>query len=115
MSRQGVGADALGTILAHFTPTSPLRLDGVMTHLFAADEADGRITGDQLTRLDETLSQISAVGHFAEWLNVGNSAALLAGQAAAIAELAARATVCAGHAAPGLGALWTGAGVRSAI
>ena len=27
-------------------PASPLRLEGVMTHLFAADEADGRVTND---------------------------------------------------------------------
>jgi alanine racemase len=90
MSRQGVSADELGGILARFTPASPLKLEGVMTHLFAADEADGRVTSDQLARLDEALCRISAAGHFAEWLNVGNSAALLAGQAAAITELAAR-------------------------
>jgi len=90
MSRQGVSANGLDAILARFTPASPLKLEGVMTHLFAADEADGRVTQEQLSRLDETLGRISAAGHFAEWLNVGNSAALLAGQAAAIAELAAR-------------------------
>ena len=61
-----------------------------MTHLFAADEADGQVTQAQLARLDEAVSRISAAGLFAEWLNVGNSAALLAGQARAIAELAAR-------------------------
>lgn len=98
MSRQGVGLpaseftslDGLDEILARFTPASALKLEGVMTHLFAADEADGRVTGEQLARLDKTLGRISAAGHFAEWLNVGNSAALLAGQAAAVAELAAR-------------------------
>lgn len=90
MSRQGASADGLAPLLARFTPGSPLKLEAVMTHLFAADEPDGRVTGDQLARLDATLSRISAAGHFAEWLNVGNSAALLAGQAAAIAELAAR-------------------------
>ena len=52
-----------------------------MTHLFAADEAYGQATQEQLTRLDSVLSRISAAGLFAEWLNVGNSAALLAGQA----------------------------------
>ena len=90
MSRQGVSADGIEGILARFTPASALKLEGVMTHLFAADEADGRVTGEQLARLDKTLGRISAAGHFAEWLNVGNSAALLAGQAAAVAELAAR-------------------------
>lgn len=90
MSRQGAGPRTLDPVLARFTPASPLKLEGVMTHLFAADEANERVTGDQLARLDETLGRISAAGHFAEWLNVGNSAALLAGQAPAIAELAAR-------------------------
>jgi alanine racemase len=97
MSRQGVAPENLAskgknsdTLLERFHPGSPLRLEGVMTHLFAADEADGKVTEAQLTRLDEALNQVEAAGIFAEWLNVGNSAALLAGQAGAIAALAAR-------------------------
>ncbi len=90
MSRQGAAPSALAPLLARFTPSSPLKLEAVMTHLFAADEADGRVTADQLACLDAALARISAAGHFAEWLNVGNSAALLAGQAASVAELAAR-------------------------
>jgi alanine racemase len=90
MSRQGVLPDQLAAILARFGPASPLRLEAVMTHLFAADEADGEITQRQLAVLDEALSRISAAGHFAEWLNIGNSAALLAGQARTLADLAAR-------------------------
>ncbi len=90
MSRQGAGPNDLAAIFPHFGPGSPLRLEGVMTHLFAADEADGQITQSQLALLDESMSRISAAGLFAEWLNVGNSAALLAGQARPIADLAAR-------------------------
>ncbi|MGD0522056.1 MAG: alanine racemase [Terracidiphilus sp.] len=90
MSRQGVGPDGLGRVLTRFGAGSPLRLEGVMTHLFAADEADGTITGEQLARLDETLGRISAAGHLPDWLNVGNSAALLAGRAGEIAALAGR-------------------------
>ncbi len=90
MSRQGVGPDQLAAVLSRFGPTSPLRLEGVMTHLFAADESDGRVTGEQLARLDEALCRISSAGLFAEWLNVGSSAALLAGCAHPIADLAAR-------------------------
>jgi len=90
MSRQGVSPDQLAAVLTRFGPASPLRLEGVMTHLFAADEADGEVTRDQLARLDEALSRISSAGLFAEWLNVGNSAALLAGQAQTIGDLAAR-------------------------
>src|SRR5208282_2260695 len=45
MSRQGASLSpagdanesALDTLLARFTANSPLRLDGVMTHLYAAD------------------------------------------------------------------------------
>jgi len=90
MSRQGVSSDELGAVLARFGPSSPLRLEGVMTHLFAADEADGEITQEQLARTDEALGRISSAGIFAEWLNIGNSAALLAGQAQTIADIAAR-------------------------
>jgi alanine racemase len=90
MSRQGVDADGLGPLLARFTPGSPLRLEAVMTHLFAADEADGEVTGSQLKRLDATLERIGAAGYLPDWLNVGNSAALIAGQAGRIAELASR-------------------------
>ncbi len=90
MNRQGVDPSSLDPLLARFTPASPLRLEAVMTHLFAADEADHRVTGEQLAELDRALGRISAAGHFAEWLSVGNSATLLAGQAAVIAELAAR-------------------------
>ena len=90
MSRQGVLPGGISSIFSRFAPGSPLRLEGVMTHLYAADEADGQATHEQLTRLDDVLSRISAAGLFAEWLNVGNSPALLAGLARPIAELAAR-------------------------
>jgi alanine racemase len=90
MSRQGVNPMEVGSILARLAPGSPLRLEGVMTHLFAADEADGRVNSEQLARLDKTLDRIEFAGQFAEWLNVGNSAALLSGEARVIAELAAR-------------------------
>jgi alanine racemase len=90
MSRQGVKADGLERILARFGAGSMLRLEGVMTHLFAADEADGAVTAEQLARLDEVLARINAAGQLPDWLNVGNSAALLAGRAPEIAALAGR-------------------------
>jgi alanine racemase len=89
MSRQGAGAPELANLLARFAH-SPLALQGVMTHLFAADEADGRVTKEQLSQTDAMLRQVKAAGLDPKWLNVGNSAALLAGQASAIAALAAR-------------------------
>jgi alanine racemase len=95
MSRQGVDLHdpahaALAALLSRFTPASPLKLEGVMTHLFAADESDGSATSQQLTCLDAALAHIDELGHWAEWLNVGNSAALLDGQTQAIANIAAR-------------------------
>jgi len=90
MSRQGVLPGELSTIYSRFASGSPLRLEAVMTHLYAADEADSEATQTQLARLDDVLTRISAAGLFAEWLNVGNSAALLAGHARPVAELAAR-------------------------
>lgn len=90
MSRQGVLPGELAQIFARFAPGSPLRLESVMTHLFAADEADGQITREQLACLDGVLGRISAAGLFAEWLSVGASAALLADQAQPIAQLAER-------------------------
>ena len=90
MSRQGVSPESLVPMLSRITPGSPFRLEGIMTHLFAADEADGRVNAEQLARLADTLDRIEQTGQFAEWLNVGASAALLSGEAGAIAELAAR-------------------------
>jgi alanine racemase len=43
-----------------------------------------------LKRLDEALERIGAAGYLPDWLNVGNSAALVAGQAGRIADLASR-------------------------
>lgn len=91
MSRQGAAIpDGLAALLGRFTAGSALRLDGIMTHLYAADEADGLVTSEQLARLDVALDQVAAAGLHPEWLNVGNSAALLHGQAAAIGALASR-------------------------
>src|ERR1039457_1140569 len=47
MSRQGVLPAELATVLARFGAGSPLRLEAVMTHLFAADEANGAVTRKQ--------------------------------------------------------------------
>ncbi|MGA9670146.1 MAG: alanine racemase [Terracidiphilus sp.] len=90
MSRQGVGLDGLGALLARFDTKSPLRLEGIMTHLFAADEADGAVTEEQFARLDAVLEQVKASGLKPERLNVGNSAALLAGRTGKIVNLASR-------------------------
>jgi alanine racemase len=90
MSRQGTSVESLGPILARLGPASPLKLEGVMTHLFAADELDGAVTEAQLGRLDKALGRITDAGLIPDWLNVGNSAALLSGKVEQIAALAGR-------------------------
>lgn len=90
MSRQGVSPEGIAPLLARFRRDFPLRFEGVMTHLFAADEADGRITEDQLSRLNDALITIKSAGIHPGILNVGNSAALIGGQASAIAKIASR-------------------------
>ncbi len=92
MSRQGVGADGLEGILGCFGPDAAVRLAGVMTHLFAADESDGVVTRGQFERLAGMLSKIAerslGVGL---WLHVGNSAAVLSGEPVGmLRELAGR-------------------------
>lgn len=90
MSRQGVSVEGLPTILKHFAPDSPLRLEGIMTHLYAADESNGEATRAQLARLQQALEHVEEAGLYPDWLNVGNSAALLSGFRNDIVELAAR-------------------------
>jgi alanine racemase len=93
MSRQGVGLGELEGVLARFADCSGsvLRLGGVMTHLYAADESDGLATREQMALLGRVVEQISGLGLRPEWLHVGNSAAVLAGDTLlALRELCGR-------------------------
>lgn len=93
MSRQGIGLDEIAPALARFTPQSPLRLEAVMTHLYASDEAGGPKTARQLSVLEEALRRIHALvqpENRPPWLSAGATAALLGGDANAVAELAKR-------------------------
>jgi alanine racemase len=90
MSRQGANVEELAPLLARFGPESPLRLEAIMTHLFAADEADGRATQAQLVQLQQALERVEAAGVYPDLLNVGSSASLLGGIGSDLAELAAR-------------------------
>jgi alanine racemase len=83
MSRQGVGAAELDSILENLKQrgsTSPLRIDGLMTHLFAADESDGEVTRAQFAELERLTTRVRQAGFTPTWLNVGNSAAVLSGE-----------------------------------
>ena len=88
MSRQGASLDGLKELLGRFGTGSALRLEGVMTHLYAADEGDGVLNREQLERLHVALERIHAAGLRPEILNVGNSAAVLSGLAQAIGKIA---------------------------
>src|SRR5512146_488836 len=90
MSRQGVSVEVLPAILRHFAPDSPLRLERIMTHLYAADESNGEATRAQMVRLQQALEHVEEAGLYPDWLNVGNSAALLSGFRNDIVDLAAR-------------------------
>ena len=94
MSRQGANLDELPAIPTRLGAGGPLRLEGVLTHLYAPDESDGRATEAQMASLDEALKQIAAAGFAAsasrpEWLSVGSSALLLIGEAGRIGTVAA--------------------------
>jgi alanine racemase len=90
MSRQGTNLKELPSLLARFAPGSPLRLEGIMTHLFAADESTGQVTQNQLSELQAALEIVEAAGLYPDWLNVGQSSVLLSTDGASIAALAAR-------------------------
>ncbi len=90
MNRQGVDEAGLAELLTLFTPQSPLRLEAVLTHLYAADELNGSITSTQFARLQAMLKQIAAAGIKPELLHVGNSAALLTELAVRVAKLASQ-------------------------
>jgi alanine racemase len=90
MSRQGANPDDFPGLLARFAPESPLKLEGVMTHLFAVDEIGSPITPDQLARLQQALAMVEAAGLYPDWLNVGNSATLLSSVSGDLSALAGR-------------------------
>ena len=95
MSRQGVSPARLATeegraLLRHFGGSSPLKLEGVMSHLWGADEADGAANASQFAALERALELISGAGLFADWLNVGASAALVSGAGEQVRALAAK-------------------------
>jgi alanine racemase len=92
MSRQGASLDELPTLLARFTSSSPLRIEAVMTHFYASDEADHVKSAAQLARLTEALHiiQSTPAAVHVQYLSAGASAALLGSDSDDIAALAAK-------------------------
>jgi alanine racemase len=79
MSRQGIGVGELDRIVARLLGgDSPLRVSGLMTHLYAADESDGAATREQMDLLIRMVDRAYQTGLRPDWLHVGNSAAVLA-------------------------------------
>ena len=93
MSRQGANLDQIASLVARFQGDSPLRLEAVMTHLYASDEAGGMKTGAQMAVLEQALQRVQAEAHPTnrpEWLSAGATAALLGGDARSLTALAGR-------------------------
>jgi alanine racemase len=90
MSRQGASPEALALLLARFGPESPLKLEGIMTHLYAADETNGIATEAQLAQLQLALAHVESAGLYPDWLSVGSSPTVVGAMGGAIVDLAAR-------------------------
>lgn len=75
MSRQGVSPEEIESLLEHFAPESPLRLETLMTH-FPSPE-DGEATRQQQGRFIEVAERIHKHGISFENLSAGSSAAAL--------------------------------------
>lgn len=90
MSRQGANLEDLAPLLARFGPESPLRLEGIMTHLYAADESNGIATQTQLAGVQLALARVEAAGLYPDWLSVGSSPTVIGAMDGAIVALATR-------------------------
>jgi alanine racemase len=76
MGRLGVPFLELGDFLDAASRFENVRLDGVMTHLAAADESgQAEFTEAQMSRFAEAVEQARARGHSPTWIHQANSAA----------------------------------------
>ena len=74
MARQGVTpGELLGRLLARFTPDSPLKLEGVMTHLASTEIGDDPQNQAQMIGFAEALQQVAAAGLKPEFVHAGNT------------------------------------------
>ena len=79
MNRQGVAVAGLEALLKHLPADGPLKLDGLLTHPFAADEPDNLVTNEQLALVAQAIQLIHSAQLRPAWLNIGNSASILSG------------------------------------
>jgi alanine racemase len=74
MARQGVTpGDLLSRLLARFTPESPLKLEGVMTHLASTEVGDDPQNQAQMIAFAAALAQVSAAGLKPLYVHAGNT------------------------------------------
>jgi alanine racemase len=74
MARQGVAPGALlDRLLDRFTSDSPLRLEGVMTHLASSEIADDPQNQVQMIAFAGALQQVAAAGLKPEYVHAGNT------------------------------------------
>jgi alanine racemase len=81
MNRMGVPGNQAGALLARVAAAPGVELEGLMTHLACADEPDLSSALEQLRRFRAVLGEARAAGAKPRFVHVGNSAALLAGEA----------------------------------
>jgi alanine racemase len=76
MGRLGVRFDEMNEFVAAVSELKNVRIDGVMTHFAAADDASCRpLTQDQIRRFQEAVSVLRQHGHTPTHLHLANSAA----------------------------------------
>jgi alanine racemase len=74
MSRQGVTpGPLLESVLARFTPDSPLLLEGVMTHLASTEVADDLRDRGQMGGFAQALEQVGKTGLRPTYVHAGNT------------------------------------------
>ena len=77
MGRLGVRYDQLGEFVTAIEPFRNVRIDGLMSHLAAADDASCKpLTRDQIDRFDEAASVFRQAGYHPTYLHLSNSAGI---------------------------------------
>ena len=80
MNRLGVPIGHLAAFLELLDGLDHVYVDGVMTHLAEAENADGAFTEAQLRSFDDAVRLVRAHGHTPRWLHAANSAAVMTGR-----------------------------------
>jgi alanine racemase len=77
MNRLGVPVGHLDGFLDLIDGLEHITIDGVMTHLAEAEDAEGAFTEAQLTSFEEAVRHVRRRGHSPHWLHAANSAAVM--------------------------------------